>query len=376
MDRIYFDNAASTPLLPEVIDIMCKSLVQYMGNPSSIHQEGRTARSKIEEARKSIAKSLHASIGEIFFTSGGTESINTSIKCAVRDLGVSRIITSPLEHHAVLHSIEAMNRDFQIETIFLKVDHLGRIDLKELEDLLKNSDKKSLVALMHINNEIGNIYPIQEVGKLCFENKATFFTDAVQSLGHFHLDLSLTHIDFLAASAHKFHGPKGIGILYIKQGHKINPFIDGGGQERDMRGGTESIHNIMGMSKALEIAVAEMDSRTNEIKSLKQHFANKVMEINPAIKINGDQDHSTYTILSVSFPPSHRSDMLLPQFDMAGISVSGGSACVSGAEQESHVLNAILHPPQRKTIRFSFSHFNSIEEVDKICTILKSWYQV
>ena len=377
MKRIYLDHAASTPLLPEVLEIMQEALTDYSGNPSSIHAEGRKARAQIEDARKSIAKHLNASIGEIFFTSGGTESNNTAIKCAVRDLGIKKIISSPIEHHAVIHTIESCRRDFNTEIKFLDVDQYGRIDLSELEKELGASHSPTLVSLMHINNELGNINPLEEISLLCKKYRAYLHTDAVQSVGHISINLQQIQLDFLSASAHKFNGPKGIGFIYISNRIKINPFIDGGGQERNMRGGTESVHNILGMAKALNLAIGNMESHNIHIFSLKNYFTEKLKELNIDIRINGDPNgHVTHTILSVSFPANPKSDLLLMNFDIAGVSVSGGSACVSGSEQESHVLNAIRHPTDRKTIRFSFSHLNTPDEIDQVLSLLHTWYPV
>ena len=377
MKRIYLDHAASTPLLPEVLEIMQQALTNYAGNPSSIHAEGRTARAQIEEARKSIAKHLHSSIGEIFFTSGGTESNNTAIKCAVRDLGIKKIISSPVEHHAVMHTIESCKRDFNTDVKFLDVDQYGRIGISDLEKELSASHSPTLVSLMHINNELGNINPIEEISILCKKYGAYLHTDAVQSVGHLAINLKQIQVDFLSASAHKFNGPKGIGFIYINNRVKIKPFIDGGGQERNMRGGTESVHNILGMAKALDLAIGAMEHHKKYILSLKNYFTEKLKELNDGIRINGDPNGNvTYTILSVSFPSNPKSDLLLMNFDIAGISVSGGSACVSGSEQESHVLNAIRHPMDRKTIRFSFSHLNTPEEIDQVVSLLHTWYPV
>lgn len=375
MKRIYLDNAASTPMSEEVIHAMQEAMGKYSGNPSSIHLEGRTARAKIEESRKKIAKLLNASIGEIFFTSGGTESNNTAIKCAVRDLGITRIITSSIEHHAVTHSVEAMYKS-GIEIVYLNVDHKGRLDIHHLEESLATSSGPTLVSIMHVNNELGNINPVEAIGDLCEKYKAYFHTDAVQSVGHLPIDLQKLKVHFLSASAHKFHGPKGIGILFIRQGVRILPLIDGGGQERNMRGGTESVHNIVGMAVALESALTELEERREHIEKLKQYFYNGLFHINPDIQLNGDEDYSLFTVLSVSFPAGPKSELLLMQLDMAGISASGGSACTSGAEAASHVLQGIHHPDDRKTIRFSFSHYNTKEEIDRVLSHIHSWFPV
>ncbi len=376
MKRIYLDNAASTPLTPEVVLAMQEALATYAGNPSSIHLEGRSARARIEESRKRLAKLLNASIGEIFFTSGGTEANNTAIKCAVRDLGVRRIISTAIEHHAVTHSIESMHREHGVEVVELALDSKGIINLNELEQLLSNSTTKTLVSIMHANNEIGNINPIDKIAQLCEQYQALLHTDAVQTVGHLPIDLQTFKVHFLSASAHKFHGPKGIGILFVRQGNTIRPLIDGGGQERNLRGGTESIHNIIGMAVAMESAIEEYTLRRTHIEYLKAYFITKLQELNPDIYINGDHENNLYTVLSVSFPPNPRAELLLLQLDISGISASGGSACTSGAEAVSHVLSGIRHPEDRKTIRFSFSHLNTIEEIDHVIRHLAPWFSI
>jgi cysteine desulfurase len=375
MKRIYLDNAASTPMTQEVIKAMQEALGMYSGNPSSIHLEGRTARAKIEESRKKIAQLLNASISEIFFTSGGTESNNTAIKCAVRDLGITRIITTSIEHHAVTHSADAMKKS-GVEIIYIPIDQKGILDMSLLEKHIIHSDKPTLVSIMHVNNELGNINPIEYIAELCDRHHVYFHTDAVQSVGHLPIDLQKLKVHFLSASAHKFHGPKGVGILFIRQGVRIYPLIDGGGQERNMRGGTESVHNIIGMSIALDSAIKELGERQSYIEDLRQYFYSGLLQINPDIRLNGDEDHTLYTVLSISFPPGPKSELLLMQLDMAGISASGGSACTSGAEAVSHVLQGIQHPEDRKTIRFSFSHFNTKEEMDHVLNHIHAWFPV
>jgi cysteine desulfurase len=374
MSRIYLDHAASSPMMPEVIRVVTEAMEGYSGNPSSIHTEGRTARAKIEDARKKIARIFNASIGEIFFTSGGTEANNTAIKCAVRDLGVKQIVSTAIEHHAVLHSIEAMRREYDIRTDLLAVDALGRFDLGDLETLLQQASAPILVSLMHGNNEIGNINPILQIGELCEQYGAYFHTDAVQTAGHHVLNLQEIKAHFIAASAHKFNGPKGAGILFIRQGVPVRPLLDGGSQERNMRAGTEATHQILGMAYALELAMNTLARRQAHHADLKQYFIEEVFKMDAGIHLNGDPEKSLDHVLSLSFPPGPKSDLLLLQLDIAGVSASGGSACTSGAEQESHVLNAIGHPPERKTIRFSFSHSNTREEIDRVISLLRSWY--
>lgn len=367
--RIYFDNAATTPLLEEVLEAMLPVLREHYGNPSSIHAEGRRARALVESARKTVAHAIGASTAEVFFTSGGTESNNTAIKCAVRDLGVRRIISSPTEHHAVLHAIEAIAREYPIDTQWLRVDAQGNPDLEQLHRLLARGDApRTLVSLMHANNEIGVLLDLAAVSALCRQYGALLHTDAVQTVGHFPLNVQQTPVAFLSGSAHKFHGPKGVGFLYVNANNFIRPFIDGGGQERNLRGGTENTAGIIGMAKALELAVRDMDTRAQHIRQLRRHFIERLREIFDDIQFNGNPegDNDLYTVLSVSFPPSPKNELLLWHLDIAGISASGGSACTSGAEQHSsHVLDAIQADPQRKTIRFSFSHLNQLEEVEE-----------
>ncbi|HHM21060.1 MAG TPA: cysteine desulfurase [Bacteroidetes bacterium] len=362
--RIYLDNAASTPLSEEVLLTMNECMRELFGNPSSIHADGRRAKAKVEEARKQIAGCIGASIGEIFFTSGGTESNNMAIRCAVRDLGVRRIISTKTEHPGVFRSIELAEKQGS-DIQWLKVDHLGRPDYNQLEDLLRyNPDTKTLVSIMHANNETGTLTDMEHIAGLCQTSRAYFHSDTVQTIGHFPIDVSKTNIHFLAGSAHKFHGPKGCGFIYIRNDAMLQPFIVGGSQERNMRAGTENIYGIAGMAKALELACENMEKRRAYIEDLRSYFKNQLLERFEDIQFNGDQENYLYTILNVSFPPSEKSPMLLLHLDIAGISASGGSACSSGAESHSHVLQAIEADPDRKAIRFSFSHYNSKKEID------------
>ena len=366
MHRIYFDNAATTPISEEVIQAMLPVLREHYGNPSSIHAEGRQVRALIETARKTVAKCIGASIADVFFTSGGTESNNMAIKCSVRDLGVRRIISSPTEHHCGLHTIETVERDNGVEVVWLPVDTRGHVDLDALEQALANGqDKKTLVSLMHANNEIGTMLDVDRVSALCRQYGTLFHTDSVQTVGHFPWDVNQTPVSFLSGAAHKFHGPKGVGFVYINPDNSIHPFIDGGGQERNMRGGTENVYGIVGLAKALELATADMDARTAHIRSIRQHLLERLRETFDDIQFNGDYDGaSLYTVLNASFPPSPKNELLLLSLDIAGVSASGGSACSSGAEKGSHVLEAIGADPARKSVRFSFSHYNTHDEVD------------
>ena len=374
MTRVYFDNAATTPISEEVITAMLPVLRGQYGNPSSIHAEGRSVRAIIESARKTVAQCIGASTAEIFFTSGGTESNNMAIKCAVRDLGVRRIISSPTEHHCGLHTIETEEKIDNVEVVWLPVDERGRVDLEALEQALQESaGVKTLVSLMHANNEIGTMLPLERVSALCRQYGVLFHTDSVQTVGHFPINVQKTPVNFLSGAAHKFHGPKGVGFIYINPESPIKPFIDGGAQERNMRGGTENVYGIVGLAKALELATAEMEERTAHIREVRNYLKERLLENFEDIQFNGDYDGAClYTVLSVSFPPSPKNELLLLSLDIAGVSASGGSACSSGAEKGSHVLEAIGADPARKSIRFSFSHYNTKEEVDFVVEKLKT----
>lgn len=364
--RVYFDNAATTPISEEVIAAMLPILREQYGNPSSIHAEGRSVRSAIEAARKRVAQAIGASTAEIFFTSGGTESNNMAIKCAVRDLGVTRIISSPTEHHCGLHTMEAVEKSNGVELVWLPVDALGRIDYQALEaSLIASNGQKTLVSLMHANNEIGTMLDLDQVAALCQQHGALLHSDTVQTVGHFPIHVQNTPIHFLAGAAHKFHGPKGVGFIYIRSDAPIKPYIDGGSQERNMRGGTENVYGIVGLSHALELAITQMEARAAHITDVRNYMKMRLLEIFEDIRFNGDYEgNCLYTVLSVSFPPSPKNDLLLLNLDIAGVSCSGGSACSSGAEKGSHVLEAIGADPNRKSIRFSFSHYNTRAEVD------------
>jgi cysteine desulfurase len=370
--RVYFDNAATTPLAPEVLEVMTNALKNLYGNPSSIHADGRNARMAIEDARKTIAKSINASIGEIFFTSGGTESNNMILKNAVRDLGVKRIITSPIEHHCVLHTLESLQKHTDLKVDFVEIDENGVINLENLAELLRGGAEKKLVSLMHSNNEIGTMIDLDIIGSICEKHDALFHSDTVQTMGYFPIDVSKTKIHFLTGAAHKFHGPKGVGFAFINTDTMIKPFIDGGSQERNVRGGTENIAGIVGMAKALEIATKDLDARREKILSIHNHLKTKLLEIFEDIQFIGNTDGGChYKVLNVSFPHSTKSELLLFNLDIAGIAASGGSACSSGAEGGSHVLDALEIDPARKCIRFSFSHYNTLKEVDYVIEKLK-----
>lgn len=372
MERIYFDNAATTPLDPEVFEVMKPFFTEKFGNPSSIYSYGRETRMAIESARKSVAKVLNAHPAEIFFTSGGTESTNTAINAAINDLGCKHIISSPLEHHATLHCVEHLFKDCGIKLSQVKVFPDGQIDYDDLENLLKESKEKTLVSLMHANNEIGTITDIERVGNLCKKYNAIFNADTVQTVGHFPIDLRSLPVHFINAAAHKFHGPKGVGMLYINENIKIHPYMNGGSQERGMRAGTENIYGIVGFAKALEVATQNLEVESKHIKEVRDYMKESLLKNIPEVYFNGNTDgHSLYTVLSVAFPKTEKSEMLLFNLDINNICASGGSACTSGAEAGSHVIRAITHNPNQVTVRFSFSKYNTKEEVDVVVEKLK-----
>ncbi|HMW25283.1 MAG TPA: cysteine desulfurase family protein [Ferruginibacter sp.] len=372
MNRIYFDNAATTALDPQVLEAMMPYLTDKFGNPSSIYSYGRETRMAIEAARKSVAKILNAHPAEIFFTSGGTESSNTAITASVRDLGCKHIITSPIEHHAVSHSVEYLDNMDVAKVSLVKLLPNGHIDLDDLERLLAASEEKTLVTLMHANNEIGNILDIHAVGRLCKLYNAIFHSDTVQTVGHFPFDLRNTPVHFITGAAHKFHGPKGVGILYINENVKIKPFVHGGAQERNMRAGTENLYGIVGFAKALELATSNYEEDSAHIGTLKYYMMDELKKHIKGVGFNGDTlGRSLYTVLSVSFPKTEKSEMILFNLDINNICASGGSACTSGADQGSHVIRAINNNPNQVTVRFSFSKHNTKEEVDAVVAKLK-----
>lgn len=370
---IYLDNAATTPIDPHVWEEMKPYFEDFTANPSSIHSHGRKAKVAVEKARKTIAGLLNASPSEIFFTSGGTEADNTVLQSAVLYGGRKTIITSPLEHHAVLHTAEAWAKLGLAELKLVRVNEMGDVDLSHLEELLKESSN-ALVSLMHGNNEIGNLLDLQTVGQLCQQYGALFHSDTVQTMGHYLHDVQALPIDFLVGAAHKFHGPKGIGFLYAKAGVKFSPLMHGGAQERNQRGGTENVYGMIGIAKALSIAYAEMAEHQAYIKGLKAYFIQKLQENFPGIEFNGrsgEVDNSLYTVLNVRFPNIADGDMLLFQLDIAKISVSGGSACSSGTSIGSHVLSSLNPNATGAAVRFSFSKYNTKEEIDQVVDELK-----
>ena len=370
--KVYLDNAATTPLAPEVINVMTAAMQENYGNPSSIHAHGREVKTIVEKARKSIAHLLKASPSEIFFTSGGTEADNMAIVRSIMDLGITHAITSPIEHHAVLHTLEEQEKLGAIHLDLVRIDENGNPDLVHLRELLEKNPR-TFVSLMHANNEIGNITDLQAVSELCKEFNAIFHSDTVQTMGHYPIDLSTLSIDFITGAPHKFHGPKGVGFLYINGKNKIKPLLYGGAQERNMRGGTENVYGIVGTAKALELSYEHMEEHHAYIQGLKSYMKKSLLHEIPDVQFNGnvDEDNSLYTVLNVSLPCTDIADMLLFSLDIAGVSASGGSACSSGSEIGSHVLNALSKDAKRPSVRFSFSKYNTKEEIDFAVQTLK-----
>lgn len=364
--RVYLDNAATTPLDPEAFEAMKPFMLEDFGNPSSTHAHGRKVRAAIESARKKIAELLNCTPGEIIFTSGGTEADNTLIISGIHTYDLKHAITSPIEHHAVKHTLEVMQKEGRVQLHHVRLDEKGHVDLNHLEQLLKEHPK-AIISLMHANNEIGNLLDIKRVGELAKAHDAFFQSDTVQTMGHYRHNMKELYVCGMTAGAHKFHGPKGVGFMYIQKDRKIGQFIHGGAQERNMRGGTENVTGIIGMAKALEIAYRDMVAHERHIRGLKARMIEKLKEYIPGISFHGDSenlDRSLYTVLNVSVPESDENDMLLFNLDLHGISASGGSACSSGASTGSHVLGALYPESKRGAVRFSFSKYNTAEEID------------
>ncbi|MCC3155015.1 cysteine desulfurase family protein [Hymenobacter sp. BT770] len=374
---VYFDNAATTPLDPEVLEAMLPFLSQHYGNPSSLHGPGRQVRAAIENARKTVAHLLNAAPAEISFTSGGTEADNYAAFGSIRTLGLKHAITSPLEHHAVLHPLQSMAKTGEIELHYVRHDAQGRLDLGHLEELLA-TQSRTFVSLMHANNEIGNLNDIEAIGDICARHQAVFHTDTVQTMGHYRHDVQKLKNQFLVGSAHKFHGPKGVGFLYTRSGLQVSPLIHGGSQERNVRSGTENVYGIVGLAKALEIAIRDLAAHQAHVQGLKDRFIEKLRAEIDDVQFNGlsaQADQSLYTVLSVSLPPSPINEMLLFNLDISKIAASGGSACTSGAQAGSHVLEALGCDPDRATVRFSMSKMNTAAEVDYAVAQLAKLYR-
>ena len=376
--EVYFDNAATTQIRREVVDEIKNCLLETYGNPSSTHSFGRSAKAKLENARKVIASHLNASPQEIIFTSGGTESDNMLIRCAVKDIGVTTIISSRIEHHAVLHTLDDL-KSLGVNIKYVKINKNGHVDFKDLERLLEEDNSKKLVTLMYINNEIGTILDIERVCLLCKKSGALFHTDAVQGVAHFNIDVEINNIDFLSAAAHKFHGPKGVGFSYVRKNTGINPFICGGAQERGLRAGTEALPNIIGMEKAISLSYDHLNKEKVYIQSIKDYFIKSIKKIFPNVQFNGcssDSKLSTYTLVNVAIPVVKEKASLLDfQLDLKGIACSKGSACQSGSNQGSHVLKEVQGKNHKEwpSLRFSFSSFNTKEEVDYLMSVLKEF---
>lgn len=375
MKKVYLDNAATTAINSQVIQTITEVMTETFGNPSSTHQFGRKARTIVEEARKGIAKHFNATASEIIFTSGGSEADNLILRNAVDNLHVRHIITSKIEHHAVLHTIDALEKEQEIRVSFVNLNEKGEIDYEHLEKLLADSSEKTLVSLMYINNEIGNILDLNRVCNLCKNYNALFHSDTVQAIGHYRIDLQETPIDFMVASAHKFHGPKGVGFAIIKRGFGVKPILVGGEQERGARAGTENVHNIAGMHKALDIAITEMEKDAEYICDLKQYFIDQLRNFDNNIQFNGlsaETNQCSYIVLNVRFTKDL--PMFLFNLDLKGIAASGGSACQSGSNAGSHVLNSILTKTEamKTSVRFSLSKFTSKEEIDYTLEVIKT----
>lgn len=363
--RVYLDNAATTPVAPEVVEAMLPILKDNFGNPSSTHFFGRNAKALIETSRRSIAAHLKCQASEIIFTSGGTEADNMAIYTSIHELGVKRIITTTIEHHAVGHTVEGLLKNGLIELTYVKIDAKGHVDLADLERLL-HENKPTLVSLMHANNEIATLLPLKKVVNLCHQYNAYFHSDTVQTMGHYLFDLTDLGVDFITCAAHKFHGPKGIGFLYINKKNKVGAFIHGGAQERGLRGGTENIHGIVGLAKAMDLAYEDVEGHQKHVQSLKTYMMQQLNEAFDDIYFHGETDpeRSLYTVLNVCFPKTAKAGMLLFTLDLKGVAVSGGSACSSGAAKGSHVLEGIGADMNRPNVRFSFSRYTTKEEID------------
>lgn len=374
--RVFLDNAATTPIDPEVIELMSEMMKTHFANPSSVHSFGRESKTIVENARKTIANLLHTTPGTIFFTSGGTEADNMAIKCAIEDHHITHAITSKLSHHAVLYPLQDLEKSEKIKLSYVQFDNKGVVSLEHLTELLKNHPK-TFVSIMHANNEIGTIQNIQAIGEICKQYDAIFHSDTVQTMAHFPFDMQKLHVDFMAASAHKFHGPKGVGFIYISDRIKISPLLRGGGQERNMRAGTENIYGIAALAKAMELSYANLEKDTQYIKGLKQYMIEQLQAELKDVQFYGnctDLDNSLYTVLSCHFPENENSEMLLFNLDILGVACSGGSACASGGSKSSHVLNAIMPNSKRPGIRFSFSKYNTKEDIDFVVEKLKELF--
>ena len=374
--RVFLDNAATTPMAPEIIDLMSEMMKTHFANPSSVHSFGRESKIVIESARKKIANILNTSPGSIFFTSGGTEADNMAIKCAIYDHKITHAITSKLSHHAVLHPLEDLVAEGKIKLTYIDIDENGMVSLSHLQQLLEDNDR-TFVSIMHANNEIGTIQDIKSIGDICKENNAIFHSDTVQTMAHFPFNMQELNVDFMAASAHKFHGPKGVGFIYISEDIQIKPLLRGGGQERNMRSGTENVYGIAAMAKAMEMAYEHLEQETAYIKGLKKYMIEKLQLEIEDVQFYGkctDLEDSLYTVISCSFPERDNSEMLMFNLDILGVACSGGSACSSGSSKGSHVLTSIVSDSLRPGVRFSFSKYNTKEDIDFAIDKLKELF--
>jgi cysteine desulfurase len=374
--NVYLDNAATTPVAPEVVEAMIPVLFHTFGNPSSTHAFGRQAKALLENSRRSIAQTLNCAPSELIFTSGGTEADNMALHAAVTQLGVKRIITTAIEHHAVGHTAEALKVSDGIEVVYLTLDEKGNINLQELEQLLQEQTP-TIVSLMHANNEIATLLPLAEVAQLCRQNGAYFHSDTVQTMGHYHFDLAALDIDFITCAAHKFHGPKGIGFLYVNKKTRVNPLIHGGSQERGLRGGTENIAGVVGLAKAIELAYTDLEAHQSHVWGLKNYMISRLQALFPEVRFHGETSYekALYTVLNVCLPATAKAGLLLFTLDLKGVAVSGGSACTSGATKGSHVLEGIGADMSRPNARFSFSRFTTKEEIDYALQQIEEVYQ-
>ena len=377
MKKVYLDNAATTPIAPEVYEAMIPYLKNEFGNPSSTHSFGRQAKGTIETSRRKVAGYLNAKPSEIIFTSGGTEADNMVFNIAVNELGVERIITSEIEHHAVIHTVEDICKKNQLEFALVRLLPNGHVDIDHLKELLAKSDKKTLVSLMHGNNEIGNLLPLEQVSELCRQHNAYFHSDTVQTMAHYRFDLKALDIDFITCAAHKFHGPKGVGFLYLNNNIKGLPFIHGGAQERGLRGGTENLYGIVGLAKAMEVAYEDLEEHQKHVQNLKSYMIEQLKANIENVDFHGDTtpENSLYTVVNVCLPKTSKAAMLLFTLDLKGIACSGGSACSSGSNKGSHVLEGIHADTSRPNVRFSFSRYNTKEDIDFAIGVLKEAFE-
>lgn len=376
MKRVFLDNASTTPMAPEIIEMMSEMMKTTYANPSSMHSFGREAKIVIETARKTIANILNTSPGSIFFTSGGTEADNMAIMCGIHDNDIKHAITSKISHLAVLHPLEDLASAGKIKLSYINIDKNGEVSLTHLKELLGNNER-TFVSIMHANNEIGTIQDIKQIGDICKEYNAIFHSDTVQTMAHFPFDMQDLNVDFMAASAHKFNGPKGVGFIYVSEDIQIKPLLRGGGQERNMRAGTENVYGISGMAMAMEMAYTNLEKEVVYIKGLKQYMIEQLQSEIKDVQFyakNTDLDSSLYTVLSCSFPETDMAEMLLFNLDIMGIACSGGSACSSGSSKGSHVLSAIAPDSKRPGVRFSFSKYNTKEEIDYVIEKLKGLF--